>query len=125
MPVDPSIKQLIDVAVFAADEKNGEDIVALDVAERFYLADAFVIVSGESERQVMAIADNIEDKLRQIGSKPIQVEGRSGGRWVLMDFDGVIVHVQHTEEREFYQIERLWKDSPRIELAELPVQVGS
>lgn len=125
MSLAPPIKQLVDVAVLAADEKNGEDIVALDVTERFQLADAFVIVSADSERQVLAVAENVEDRLREIGSKPILMEGKAGGRWVLMDFDGIIVHVQHTEDRDFYQLERLWKDSPAIELPEFPHRVSS
>lgn len=119
MAVADSIKELVDVAALAADEKHADDVVALDVTERFPLADAFVIASADSERQVQAVAENIEDKLREVGLKPILVEGKAGGRWVLMEFDGIIVHVQHTEEREFYQLERLWKDSPSIDLPEM------
>ncbi|MBO3128910.1 ribosome silencing factor [Dermatophilus congolensis] len=120
MTVVAPIKELVDVAALAADEKSAENIVALDVTGRFALADAFVLVSAESERQVQAVAENIQDRLREVGAKPILMEGFAGGRWVLMDFDGVIVHVQHTEEREFYQLERLWKDSPALELPEFP-----
>ncbi|MDO5696596.1 MAG: ribosome silencing factor [Dermatophilus congolensis] len=112
----PSVIEHVHVAASAAEEKSAEDIIALDVTQRFPLADAFLIASAETERQVQAVAENIEDKLREAGVKPILVEGVSGGRWVLMDFDGLIVHVQHTEEREFYQLERLWKDCPVLDL---------
>ena len=116
MALAASLIDHVRVAVSAAEEKNAENILVLDVTERFPLADAFLIASGESERQVQAIAENIEDKLREAGVKPLLVEGLSGGRWVLMDFDGLLVHVQHDEEREFYQLERLWKDCPVLDL---------
>lgn len=116
MALAASLIDHVRVAVSAAEEKNAENIMVLDVTERFPLADAFLIASGETERQVQAIAENIEDKLREAGVKPLLVEGLSGGRWVLMDFDGLIVHVQHDEEREFYQLERLWKDCPVLDL---------
>ena len=116
MALAASLIDHVRVAVSAAEEKNAENIMFLDVTERFPLADAFLIASGETERQVQAIAENIEDKLREAGVKPLLVEGLSGGRWVLMDFDGLIVHVQHDEEREFYQLERLWKDCPVLDL---------
>lgn len=119
MAVAGSIKELVEVAALAADEKHAEDIVALEVTERFPLADAFVIASAETERQVQAVAEHIEDRLREIGAKPILMEGVAEGRWVLMEFDGIIVHVQHSDEREFYQLERLWKDSPAIDLPNL------
>lgn len=112
----PTVIDHVHIAVSAAEEKAAEDIVALDVTERFPLADVFLIASAETERQVQAVAENIEDRLRDAGAKPLLVEGVAGGRWVLMDFDGLLVHVQHTEEREFYQLERLWKDCPALDL---------
>ena len=92
----------------------------MDVAERIGLTDAFLIASAPTERQVNAIVDEIEDVLREDHDlKPLRREGRAEGRWVLLDFGHFVVHVQHDEERAFYALDRLWKDSPVIDL-ELP-----
>jgi ribosome-associated protein len=103
-------------AARAASEKLAEDIVALDVSERLALADVFVIASAPSERQVNAIVDGIEDELAKFDQKPVRREGRSGGRWVLLDYSNVVIHVQHEEDRVFYALERLWKDCPVVDL---------
>jgi ribosome-associated protein len=103
-------------AARAAAEKLAEDIVALDVSERLALADVFLIASAPSERQVNAIVDGIEDELAKFDLKPVRREGRSGGRWVLLDYADVIIHVQHEEDRVFYALERLWKDCPVVDL---------
>lgn len=103
-------------AAKAADSKGATDIVALDVAERFSLTDAFLIATGEVERNVQAISDEIEDQLNQAGVKTVRREGRGLGRWVLLDFGDIIVHVFHEEERSYYDLERLWRDCPVIEL---------
>lgn len=103
-------------AARAASEKLAEDIVALDVSERLALADVFLIASAPSERQVNAIVDGIEDELSKSDLKPTRREGRSGGRWVLLDYANVVIHVQHEEDREFYALERLWKDCPVVDL---------
>ena len=103
-------------AARAASEKLAEDIVALDVSERLALADVFLIASAPSERQVNAIVDGIEDELSKFDQKPVRREGRSGGRWVLLDYSNVIIHVQHEEDRVFYALERLWKDCPVVDL---------
>jgi ribosome-associated protein len=79
----------------------------------------FVIASAPSERQVGAIVDEVEDRLRELGSKPVRREGERDGRWVLMDFGDIIVHVQHEEERQYYALERLWKDCPEIDLSQI------
>ena len=89
---------------------------ALTVSEQLALTDAFVIVSAPSDRQVSSIVDEVEDKLREKGAKPIRREGEREGRWVLLDYGVVVVHVQHEEERQFYALERLWRDCPVIEL---------
>ncbi len=112
----PSIIDLVRMAAAAADEKHGHDLLAIDVTSRFPLADMFLIVSGETERQVQAIADGIEDRLRAEGVKAVTIEGAAGGRWILMDFGGLLVHVQHEEERDFYQLERLWRDCPVVDV---------
>ena len=103
-------------AARAASEKLAEDIVALDVSERLALADVFLIASAPSERQVNAIVDGIEDELSKFDQKPVRREGRSGGRWVLLDYSNVVIHVQHEEDRIFYALERLWKDCPVVDL---------
>ena len=104
-------------AAHAALEKQAENILAVDVAERIGLTDAFLIASAPSERQVNAIVDEIEDVLREEHDlKPLRREGRAEGRWVLLDFGHFVVHVQHDEERAFYALDRLWKDTPAIDL---------
>ncbi|MBW0093338.1 ribosome silencing factor [Pseudonocardia sp. KRD-184] len=106
------------VAVTAAADKKAQDIVVLDVSEQLVITDCFVIASAPNERQVQAIVDEVEEKLRLHGAKPTRREGTREGRWVLLDFVDVVVHVQHTEERGFYGLDRLWKDCPRIEFPE-------
>jgi ribosome-associated protein len=101
-------------AAQAAADKLAVDIVVLDVSEQLVITDAFVIASAPNERQVQAIVDEIEDRLRPLGAKPVRREGEREGRWVLLDFIDVVVHVQHAEERSFYALERLWKDCPVI-----------
>lgn len=104
------------VAANAAADKKATDIVVLDVSEQLVITDLFVIASAPNERQVGAIVDNIEEKLRVAGHKPVRREGAREGRWVLLDYVDVVVHVQHDEERSFYGLERLWKDCPRVEV---------
>lgn len=113
--------ELLKVAVAAADSKAGEDIVALDVSEPLPLTDVFLIVTGRSERNVVAIAGEIEDKLIESGAKPLRREGRAEGRWILLDFGDLVVHVFHEEERVYYGLERLWKDCPVVPV-ELPAR---
>ncbi len=107
----------IDLALIAADaaaDKLGSDIVLIDVSDRLALTDVFVIVTGSNERQVEAIVDAVEEKLRAAGVKPLRREGRREGRWVLLDYSEIVVHIQHAEERVFYDLERLWRDCPTI-----------
>ena len=105
---------LAQVAAQAAADKLATDIVLIDVSDRLAITDVFVIVTGSNERQVEAIVDEVEEKLRLAGSKPLRREGRRDGRWVLLDYAEIVVHVQHAEERAFYALERLWKDCPLI-----------
>jgi ribosome-associated protein len=116
------------VAVTAAADKKAQDIVVLDVSEQLVITDCFVIASAPNERQVQAIVDEVEEKLRLHGAKPTRREGTREGRWVLLDFVDVVVHVQHSEERGFYGLDRLWKDCPRIQFPEAlvaPVEDGA
>ncbi|QTG80305.1 ribosome silencing factor [Arthrobacter crystallopoietes] len=104
------------MAAKAASDKIGQDIIALDVSERLAITDVFVIASASNERQVNAIVDGIEEELHKRDLKPVRREGRSEGRWVLLDYATVVIHVQHEEDRVFYALERLWKDCPPIDL---------
>ena len=106
------------VAAAAAADKLASDVVILDVSDQLVITDLFVIASAPNERQVGAIVDEVELKMREAGSKPVRREGTKEGRWVLLDYIDVVVHVQHSEERSFYGLERLWKDCPVVPLPE-------
>ncbi len=101
-------------AANAAAGKKAHDITLLDVSEQLVITDCFVIASAPNERQVQAIVDAVEERMAAAGSKPVRREGAREGRWVLLDFVDVVVHVQHTDERSFYGLERLWRDFPTI-----------
>ena len=108
--------ELIVTAARAASDKLAGQIVAFDVSDQLAITDAFLIASGSNDRQVKAIVDEVEDKLREVGAKPLRREGERDGRWVLIDYGEIVVHVQHEEERQFYALERLWRDCPLIAL---------
>ncbi|HJQ07491.1 MAG TPA: ribosome silencing factor [Nocardioides sp.] len=107
---------LIEVAARAASDKLATDLIAFDVSEQLAITDAFLLASGSNDRQVKAIVEEIEDRVREAGAKPIRREGERDGRWVLLDFGDIVVHVQHEEERQYYALERLWRDCPTIPL---------
>jgi ribosome-associated protein len=111
-------RQLATAAAQAAADKLATDVLILDVSDRLALTDCFVLASAPNERQVGSVVDEVELKLREIGVKPIRREGESDRRWVLLDFGDIVVHVMHTEEREFYALERLWKDCPEVPFAD-------
>ena len=102
------------LAAQAAADKLATDVAIVDVSERLAITDAFVLASAPNERQVQAIVDEVEERLREHGVKPVRREGVAEARWVLLDFVDVVVHVQHAEERAYYALERLWKDCPSI-----------
>lgn len=106
-------------AARAADSKGGDDLVALDVSGPLPFTDVFFLVSGNSERNVIAIADEIEDSLREAGVATLRREGHSTGRWILLDFGDLVVHVFHPEDRLYYGLERLWLDCPAVPVAPL------
>lgn len=108
--------ELARVIAKAADDKQGRDIVAHDVSEHLAITDIFVVVTADSERQVTAIMDEVEDRMREQGEKPARREGDREQRWVLLDFLDVVVHIQHAEERTLYALERLWGDCPTVDL---------
>lgn len=102
------------VAARAAASKLAENVVVIDVSGQLVITDLFVIASASNERQVNAIVDEVEEKMRQAGHKPARREGTREGRWTLLDYVDIVVHVQHTEEREFYSLDRLWRDCPLV-----------
>jgi ribosome-associated protein len=117
-------RDLVRIAALAADSKQGEDLVALDVSGPLPLTDIFLLASGRNERNVLAIASEVEDKLNEAGVRTLRREGRTEGRWVLLDFGDLVVHVFHEEDRMYYSLERLWKDCPVIPL-DLPEHAPS
>lgn len=123
MTASPRAVELATVAAEAAAEKLADDIVAFDVSDQLVITDAFVLCSAPNDRQVRAIIDEVEERLRRIGAKPVRREGEREGRWVLLDYVDIVVHVQHGEERSYYNLERLWKDCPALPLPET-VRVG-
>jgi ribosome-associated protein len=106
--------ELVRTAAQAASDKQAEHIMAFDVSEQLVITDAFLLCSAPNDRQVRAIVDDIEERLRAVGAKPVRREGERDGRWVLLDYAEIVVHVQHEEERSFYALERLWRDCPLI-----------
>lgn len=119
MSVTEHALHVVQVAARAASDKLGQKIVAYDVSETLAITEAFVLASAPNDRSVRAIVDEIEDQLReQLQEKPLRREGHRGGRWVLLDYADVVIHVQHSDEREFYALERLWRDCPEIELSD-------
>jgi ribosome-associated protein len=109
---------LIEIAALAAADKLAQHIVAYDVSEQLAITDAFLLCSGANDRQVRAILDEIELKLKQAGANLVRREGEREGRWVLLDYMDIVIHVQNAEERTFYSLERIWKDCPQIALPE-------
>lgn len=109
--------ELIQAAAQAAADRLAHDIVAYDVSDVLSITDAFLVASAPNDRQVKSIVDEIEERLnKELGAKPVRREGDREARWVLLDYVDIVVHVQHSEERVFYALERLWKDCPEIEL---------
>ncbi|MGP4111685.1 ribosome silencing factor [Streptomyces sp. 4N509B] len=109
--------ELIETAAQAAADKLAHDIIAYDVSDVLAITDAFLLASAPNDRQVRSIVDGIEERLlKERGAKPVRREGERDGRWVLLDYVDIVVHVQHSEERVFYALERLWKDCPTLQL---------
>jgi len=119
----PRAVELIEIAAMAAADKLATDIIAYDVSDQLVITDAFLLCSAANDRQVRSIVDEIELKLGQAGAKPVRREGERDGRWVLLDYVDIVIHVQHADQRVFYALERLWKDCPIIRLPE-PVTAG-
>jgi ribosome-associated protein len=114
MPASKSVIKLTQVAARAVAEKLGTDLIALDLSDQMVLSEVFLIATGGNVRQVDSIADFVEEKLREIGEKPARREGTE--EWVLLDYSDLVVHIQSTTLRNYYMLDRLWNDCPRIEL---------
>jgi ribosome-associated protein len=118
LPVSDRARELVIAAAEAASDKLADDIIAFDVSEQLAITDAFILCSAPSDRQVKAIVDGIEERLREHQARPLRREGEREGRWVLLDYSDVVVHVQHADDRQYYSLEKLWKDCPLIPLPE-------
>ena len=110
--------ELARIAAEAAADKLAADIIAYDVSEQLVITDVFLLCSAANDRQISAIIDNVEEKLRLAGARPVRREGERERRWVLLDYLDIVIHIQHAEERVYYALERLWKDCPRVPLSE-------
>lgn len=112
-------KQLMNIIVkiiSSIDDKVGEDSIVLDLGTITSICDYFVIASAPSSRQVKAIVDEIEDKLSSEGIKIIHKEGYESGRWVLLDYGDIVIHIFHKEDRDFYNLEGIWKDAEKVNI---------
>lgn len=114
MAASEQVRALAQRAAEAINEKLGTDIVAIDMTEQMVLSEVFLIATGANERQVEAMADEVFAKLAEIGEKPIRKEGK--GQWVLLDYSDLVVHLQSQELRNYYMLDRLWNDCPRLPL---------
>jgi ribosome-associated protein len=114
MAASEQVKALTQRAAEVINDKLGQDIVALDMTDQMLLSEVFIIATAANERQVEAIADEVFDKLAEIGEKPIRKEGK--GQWILLDYSDLVVHIQSQELRAYYMLDRLWNDCPRLPL---------
>jgi ribosome-associated protein len=113
---------ILEIAADAALDKLGKDLVAVDLTEQMVLSEVFLMVTGQNERQIDAIAENIELKLSSINERPVRREKSS--HWILLDYEDLVVHIQTEEIRGYYMLERLWNDCPRIEIRALEAVNG-
>jgi ribosome-associated protein len=114
----PRATELTEIAALAAADKLAQDIIAYDVSDQLAITDAFLLCSGANDRQVRSIIDEVELRLKQAGATLVRREGEQEGRWVLLDYNDLVIHVQSKDERVFYALERIWKDCPVIPLPE-------
>jgi ribosome-associated protein len=119
----PRAIELTKIAALAAAEKLASDIVAFDVSDQLAITDAFLLCTGANDRQVSSITDEVEAKLKEAGATLRRREGEHQSRWVLLDYNEIVVHVQNKEERIFYALERIWNDCPAIALPEAALAV--
>ena len=115
------VKTVLETAIKAVDDKKANNIVALDMQQVSLMADYFVIADAASNRQVQAIVTEVKDKIQEAGGEVKLIEGFQAAVWVLIDLGDFIVHVFSTEQRDFYNLERLWHDAPYVDITELLV----
>ncbi len=120
LPFDPSL----DLFIQAAQGKKALDIVVMDLRGKTAITDYFILCSGRSSRQVMAIADHIQTEMRDNRIRPLGVEGVGSGHWILLDYDNVVIHVFYDPIRRFYNLEGLWVDVPRIQIASPQIEMN-
>lgn len=113
------IKEMVKLAYKALDEKKAKDITVLDIGRVTVLADYFVIASAENSRQLGALADSVDEVLGRAGYEHRAVEGYDSGSWILMDYNDVVVHIFNRDDRQFYDLERIWRDGKRVNVSEL------
>ena len=115
VPAEPDAIELAVAVAAAADDKKAADLLLLEVADVLAVVDVFLLATASSDRQLKAVADAVEERGRELGRRPQQREGRAESGWLLLDFGDVVVHLFSEEQREFYSLERLWADVPRID----------
>ncbi|HXL90137.1 MAG TPA: ribosome silencing factor [Streptosporangiaceae bacterium] len=125
MTATPRAVELVETAALAAADKLADAIIAYDVSEQLTITDAFLLCSASNDRQVRSIVDEVELRMKQAGAPLVRREGEREGRWVLLDYLDIVVHVQHVEQRTYYALERLWKDCPQIDLPDLATTPAS
>jgi len=118
-------REIAIAAARAAADKQAVDVTILDVSGLIVITDYFVICSGTSDRQVKSLVEEVEEAVRGLGERPVRREGEADASWVLLDYVDVVVHVFAQEEREYYDLERLWSDAPRVPWSEEGVASGS
>jgi ribosome-associated protein len=114
MAVGSRTIELTKIAAAALADKLGDEIVAIDLSEQLVLNQVFLLVTGSNEPQLQALSDEVQKKLAEAGEKPVRKEG--SGSWILLDYTDLVVHIQSTELRNYYMLDRLWNDCPKIEL---------
>lgn len=115
--MESSTLKLVELAAAAAEEKNAQELVVLDLSGISSVTDCFIICSGSSDRNIKAISDNVKEKLKEAGTRPLGIEGHREGTWILMDYVDFVLHIFHREKRLEFAIEDLWKDAKRLSLS--------
>lgn len=112
-------ENMVKIAYEALDEKKGEDICIIGISEISVMADYFVIATGASTPQIQALVNNVQEKMHEEGIAVKRIEGTRGSSWILMDYGDVIIHIFNREDREFYDLEHIWRDGKRINIEEV------
>ncbi len=113
-----SQNEIIETAVKALDSKKAEDIKVIKIKDLTIISDYFIIADGTSNTQTKALADEVEFRLKELGVEPRQVQGNNGGGWIVMDYSDIVIHVFNKEQRDFYNLERLWRDGEDVDITD-------